>query len=230
MNRTEAAVLGPGKAQPSTITVGWRPSRTGPITLHWERSGWPEMWRDPFTKHLWWFWPILIFLKLCKLSFPNANSKDKLTFFVPWIRAAESKVAYVTENPGVVLFVQMQDSILDSGFTPYFLSHIGFTLCCPFQLTLTFLNNLTWNSNLELPLSFQMWSSLFYHNMQEHSTEVAVPQGMWSSWSFLPGRTLVLMTNSWLLNLKCLLCLLEWHVIFWWLNNWCIMCIYYFHI
>lgn len=229
MDRTEAAMLGQDEAQPSTIIVGWSPSRVGPIALHWERSGWPEMWRDPFAKHLWSFWPILISPRMYKLSFPDANTKDKVTFFVPWIRAAECNFAYITENPEVVLFVQMQASVLDNGFTPYCVSCVGFTLCHLFQLTLTLLNNLTWSNNLEILLSFQMWSSLFYHNMQEHP-KVAVLQEMWSSWSFLPGRTPALMTSSWLLNLKCLLFLLEWHIIFWWLNNWYIICIYYFHI
>lgn len=101
-----------------------------------------------------------------------------------------------------------------NGFTPYCISHIWFTLCHPFQITLMLLNNLTWSNNLEMLLLFQMWSSLFYHKTHKLPTKVVVPQETWSSWSFLPGRTLAFMTSSWLLNLRCLLSLLEWHVIF----------------
>lgn len=75
----------------------------------------------------------------------------------------------------------MQDDVLDNGFALYCLCHIGFTLYRPFQLTLMFLNNLTWNNNFVILLSFQMWSKLFYHNMEEHPTKVAVAQEMQNS-------------------------------------------------
>lgn len=78
-----------------------------------------------------------------------------------------------------------------------------YSVCHLFQFSIMFLSSLTWNNNLEVFLSFQVWSSLFYHNVQERPMKVAVLQEMWSSWSFLPGRTLVLMTSPWLLNLEC---------------------------
>lgn len=152
------------------------------------------------------FWPLLISPRRYKRSFPDANSKDKVTFFVPWTRAAECNFAYITENPEMVLFVHMQDNVPHSGFTPYF--------------NLLFLNNLTWNNNLEILLSFQSEAACFITIRRNISPKL---QEMWSGWSFSSCRTFALMTSSWLLNLKCLLFLLEWHVIFWWLNNWYIM-------